>query len=293
MFDNLMSDPPLTLTASSGDELEMSIDGINYYNQLPLQLLLGLFEDIKLYDVTTMDGRNFYTGGLREEMPAVPNEYYLSFELWFRTTRKEEGIYLINNVSKEMNFDDQMNGTYVVSKGVTWTAKHGFFNGPTLDDWVERGTTNIYYADQAIRIGTEELIDQTNIKDTRNSDELKVFIYDPSENEYRGYGTTYGAFSYFMQASNAWIYIPIAKPDTSYRLSSTDPFDPYRATDNESLVAILQQSEHVDDNENMYYQAKIRVNIWVEGWDADAFDALDQDLVKIQLQFRALNLAQD
>ncbi|PKK91838.1 MAG: hypothetical protein CVV62_00815, partial [Tenericutes bacterium HGW-Tenericutes-7] len=178
-------------------------------------------------------------------------------------------------------------------KGVTWTAKHGFFNGPTLDDWVERGTTNIYYADQAIRIGTEELIDQTNIKDTRNSDELKVFIYDPSENEYRGYGTTYGAFSYFMQASNAWIYIPIAKPVTSYRLLSTDPFDPYRATDNESLVAILQQSEHVDDNENMYYQAKIRVNIWVEGWDADAFDALDQDLVKIQLQFRALNLAQD
>lgn len=281
----------LSITASSGNELEISIDGIHFANRLPTVELYELFQDIKLYDITTMDGINFYTGGLRTEGPAVPNEHYLTFDLWFRTIRQENGIYLVNNVSQLMSYDDQMEGTYVVSRGVSWTAKHGFFNGPTLSDYVEQGTTDVYYASDALRIGIQELQVETNQLDTRNPSDLKVFIYDPSENPFRGFGESFGAFSYFFQRTHLWIWLPTEKPVTSYRLTLIDPQDPYQALDNDSLIAELILTDETNSQGQPYYMAKIRVNIWIEGWDADAFDALDKDMVKIQLQFKALRTA--
>ncbi|HPG43702.1 MAG TPA: hypothetical protein PLJ98_07860, partial [Acholeplasmataceae bacterium] len=37
----------LSLTASAGDDLELSLDGENYYNQLPGELVESLFEGMR------------------------------------------------------------------------------------------------------------------------------------------------------------------------------------------------------------------------------------------------------
>ena len=278
----------LSLTASSGDELQISIDGINYANSLPMESLITNPDGILLYDVTSLDGINFQTGGLREVGEAVVNEHYLSFDVWFRTSRHEHDVYLYNHISEEMTYDSEnLIGTYVVSKGVSWRSPHQFFNGPEIADVVETGEIDTYYADQAIRISINELIDDTNPNDLREPEELRNFMFDPSGNPERGYGASFGQFSYFFQRTLIYVNLPTETQTVSYRLSEMDPYNPYQALDNESLVATLQQTDIIDENRDRpYYQGKIRINIWIEGWDADAFDAVDKDLIKIQLQFK-------
>ncbi len=284
----------LTLTASSGDELEMSIDGVNFYNALPASEVESLFREMKLYDVTSMDGVTFQTGGLRGSGEAIRNEHYLSFDLWLRTTEKEKHVFLVNHQSQDVTFEnsDQATGTYIVSQGVYWLSDLRFYNGPTIDDLVVPGDFAKYYGADAVRISFVELIDETNELDERTEEDLRVFLFDPSNNPNRGFGTLYGQYSYFQQRAQIYLPIPNTFPNTSYRLSAIDPFDPYQALDNESWIATLQPTEALNDNDEVYYQAKIRVNLWVEGWDADAFDAIDRDILKIQLQFKVLNKAQ-
>lgn len=277
----------LKFTASSGDELQMSLDGINYFTSLPNSELEKIFANITLIDVTSTDGINFTTGGLRPVEPAIPNEHYITFDLWIRTARPERSIYLINNLTNTAEYQTNEIGTYVLSQGAVWFAKTGFFNGPTTADWVEKGSVGKYYSKNAIRIAVIEQVDELNPLDTRTQSELKHFIFDPSEDPTRGFGVPYGAFSYFFQRTRMWVHMPTEIPVVSYRLSQMDPNNPYQALDNESMVANLQETDQVDHKDRTYYQSKVRISIWIEGWDADAFDAIDRDQLRIQLQFKA------
>jgi hypothetical protein len=274
------------LTASAGDDLQISVDGINFYSSLPSTAITDLFDEINLYDVTTTDNINFYRGGLNRGIEAVENLHYLSFDLWLQTTRLESDVYLYNNVSKNVDYYNTTPGTFVVSRGIYWMANETFNNGPDVGDVVTNGSVDRYYSMNAIRIGIIELIDEENNLDSRNSESLANLIFDPSEDPTRGFGLPYGAFSYFFRRANYLMSIPTVKPDTVYQLSQMDPNNPYQALDNRSHIATMQPTEVVNENERTIYRAKVRVNVWVEGWDVDAFDAIENDPVKIQLQFK-------
>jgi hypothetical protein len=277
----------LGINATGGNELEISIDGENYSSQLPSILIQELIGEIKLYDVTTLDGINFQTGGFRAVGDAIPNEHYLSFDLWFRTVRNEKSLYLINNIKDLVTFDSTMPGTYVISRGVFWVAPVSFLNGPNVQDLVEKGDLGVYYGSDTIRISVIEQNDDTNPMDLRTEDELKRFIYDPSEDFDRGYGKLYGAYNYFFQTAQYWMDTPKEIQHASYRLSEFDPNNPYQALDNESMVGTMIETEDINIDGKTYYRTKVTINIWIEGWDADTFDAVDKDDVKIQLQFKS------
>ncbi len=283
----------LSLSATSGEELEISIDGINYYNNLNTDELLDLFENIVLTDVTSRDGINFQSGGLRTGQNIYANEDYLSFDLYFRTVYDEHHVYLINNVSEQVSYDVSARGTYVVSNGMDWVNRVGFLNGPDPTDYIESGTQARYYASDTIRMSFIEQHDETNPLDTRDVSELSRWIFDPSGDEMRGYGKSYGAYSYYIQVTNNYITIPNVIPEVIYDLTETDPENPYITHDTNSLVTILQASNETNEEGEVYYKGKITVNIWVEGWDADAFDAVDKDRVKIQLQFKSTRYIPD
>ncbi|MBE0701276.1 MAG: hypothetical protein IH571_06285 [Acholeplasmataceae bacterium] len=279
----------LSLTASTGEELQISVDGINYSNVLTSEQLELLFGEISLTDITSLDGIHFFNGGLKGTGPAVQNEQYLSFDLWFKTTSQQHSVYLVSNVSDKISYDTTMPGTYVVSRGVNWRSEETFQYGPDENDIVYRGDRNIYYASEAIRFSFIEIKDEENQLDSRLEDELSTWIYDPSENAERGYGLGYGAFDYYNKRIRIKLNLPHQFPSTSYRLSHFDENNPYQALDNESKIMSLVESEEKDNQERTFYKGKVRVNIWVEGWDADAFDPINNDRVKIQLQFKALN----
>eukprot|EP01155_Anaeramoeba_flamelloides_P023902 Anaeramoba_flamelloidesa808574_102.p3 GENE.a808574_102~~a808574_102.p3 ORF type:complete len:146 (-),score=18.85 a808574_102:1501-1938(-) len=138
-----------------------------------------------------------------------------------------------------------------------------------------------------------ELNDELNELDTREEETLISWIFDPSGDETRGYGNTYGNYSYFTEKTRNFISIPSQEQQVKYELSSYDPRNPYQALDNESIVATLQDTGLVDESGDAIYQGKLRITLWVEGWDADAFDAISGDRLKIQLQFKLLNKAEE
>jgi hypothetical protein len=160
-------------------------------------------------------------------------------------------------------------------------------NGSDTSDVVYRGHKDTYYAKDAIRIGFEELIDQPY--DQRQVEELNHFIFDPSNNPLRGYGMSYGAYNYFVNMTNKSITLPEEKPNTVYELSKALEDNPYVANNQNSLISNLQSTGLYDQDGNEVYQSKVRVNIWIEGWDADAFDAILKDYIKIQLQFKSMS----
>lgn len=283
----------LSLSATTGDELEISIDGINYASRLNTEELQDLFGDVKLIDVTSRDGIYFELGGLRDVGEAIANQDYLSFDLYFRTVEAEHYVYLINNVSDQVSYDISASGTYVVSNGMTWVNRTGFMNGPLTTDYIEPGTEDRYYASDTIRMSFIELVDETNALDHRADVQLNQWIFDPSGDEMRGYGKSYGAYSYFIQVTHHYMDIPTESPDVVYHLTEPDPTNPYVTYDTNSLLTTLQASDEVDDEGRVYYKGKVRINVWVEGWDADTFDAVDSDRVKIQLQFKSTRFMDD
>jgi hypothetical protein len=278
----------LSLAASGGDELQISLDGVNYNSQLTAEQLYEMFENIRLVDVTSTDGIYFETGGLRDKEEAVPNEHYLTFDLWFQTSVRENHVYLVNDVSNQVAYDTSAVGTFVISHGVMWTAKYDFWYGPEESDMIYKGEEDRYYASDSVRISILELKDETNENDLRNEDDLKKFLFDPSGDELRGYGVPYGQYSYFIARTRYFIGLPNDIQEVSYRLTEIDPNNPYQALDDESLIAVLQETGEITESGKTIYRGKVRISIWIEGWDADAFDAVENDRLKIQLQFKAL-----
>jgi hypothetical protein len=282
----------LSLTATSGEELLISLDGESFSNNLSAEQLKNLFSDITLNEVTSIDGKTFNAGGLRDESDVNADRDYLQFDVWFQTTEQVHSVYVINNVSDQVAFDSSASGTYIVSRGVNWRSDLTFTydeNGTT----VNKGDENIYYASDAVRLSFVELNDELNELDVREDDELISWIFDPSGDALRGYGKSYGNYSYFTEKTRNFILLTTLEQPVKYDLSSFDPRNPYQALDNQSIVAKLQDTGLVNENGDAIYQGKLRMTLWIEGWDADAFDAINGDRLKIQLQFKLLKEAEE
>lgn len=261
----------ISLTATSGNELEISLDGIHYYQELNL---FDQGEVLQLKDVTSTDGIHFARGPLHLDNQAMIHQDYVQFDLYFRTTRKESGLYVINKPS-ESDIEQRINrGTYVTSDGIPFVPRVNYTednNGLILAQSIQT-----YYAKDAARLSFSEL--------NHHNEVISTVIYDPSENESRGFGKPFGAYSYFINQTYYPLDLPSDIPKTIYRLSSMEENNPYQAKDNNSLVAYMRESPNI--SENQYYITKVRVHLWIEGWDADAIDGILHDRIQVQLEFK-------
>ena len=260
-------------------KLQISFDGINYYDEINEDIIKMYLGELYTTDLTTLDGLTFTTIHPKSVCTQI------SFDLYFKTERSTANcIYLVDNVSNKYKFDDigssTINGTYAISKGILWTPTIDFNNG--YGDLVKKNESRIYYADDAIRISFTELNvtnEYLHINDNRT--EYSSFIWDPSEDESRGYGEEFGAFDYHKKLRMPSLEAPTEKPDTLYKLSNFDKESKKVDTAN-SLVATMQQGY---ENNFPYKYAKVHINIWFEGWDPDCIDGITRDLVMIQFKF--------
>lgn len=261
------------LSATLGDDLEISLDGINYYSELPKELLLSYLKAARLTAVTSSDAVNFshlYGEGV------IKNKDYLSLKFYFRTSsRRERDVYLVNNISNELTYQDLNNkeGTYAVSKGIEFKSPFTYLYD--IDEYVYEGEVKKYYAHDALRIATIFLEEEREV----------IKIFDLSNNEHRGYGKVYGAYDYYQKSSGKSLTLPTAIPPTIYELSEFSPNEPF-SYDEVSKVMELNEIKVVD--EKTYYHGNLTINIWLEGWDADLFDPVIYDRLKIKLQFKAV-----
>ncbi|MGD9887223.1 MAG: hypothetical protein AB7T03_04615 [Bacilli bacterium] len=278
----------LVLNVNTGEDLQISLDGISYYNKLPGELIAEQLTNLQMEDVTSINGVTFKSGGPTGVGVAVPNRNYVSVTLWFRTTAAERFVYLVDNVSNSVEYDTGRDGTFVVSLGRSWKADMTFVNGAdVINDVVTEGTRLTYYASKAVRIAFVEQVNSENIYDTRLFSSLKKVIIDPSADPLRGYGVSYGALDYISQRMGRIIEAPAEKPATVYELTEFSPNNPYIPVSNNSQIMELMVSDQKDSKDQTYYVGKVTMNIWLEGWDADCFDAILNDVIRIQLKFRA------
>ncbi len=277
----------LELSVSSDKVVAISLDGINFSDVLTSKDIGAYIGDVMMDNLTSLDGKTF---SHNEGESVVPNGNYISFPLWFRSvSRYERNLYLVDNITERYNYnvarEYELEGTFVFSKGVDWIADVTFDNGG--ENLMQKGTKATYYGADAIRVGIVESNVEEELlikKDERTNLQSKIF--DLTGDEERGYGSTIGAYDRAKQFSDIAPALPTAFPDTVYELTTFK--NPYEAYNNNSLVATFQEGKPIND-EPCYY-AKIQVNVWIEGWDADCFDAIYLDKLIMQLSFRASNL---
>jgi len=276
----------MSITATGGQELEISFDGETYDHDIPMDKLSHILQNIKLDDVTSYDGKNFVRGGTRQHVTAARNVDYLSFDIYFRTTRPEKHVFLVNNVNHKVLYDTSVAGTYVVSRGVTWEPKLDFYNDEERLDLITTDMMQTYYAHDAVRISFIERNISSPTPDLRTQEDLRKVIYDPSEDQSRSYQLGFGAHDYFEKMTGIKLTPRAPFPEVIYQLSSFHELNPYQAIDDASHIVTLQPTGIYDAQEREYFGGRVTINIWVEGWDPDSFDCILEDRLKIQLQFK-------
>jgi hypothetical protein len=273
----------LEITATDGSALGISIDGVNFYENITGDMLRPIVENLQFDAITSVDGRNFTKLGVTS---TTPNRDYVSLDLWFRSTADNRSVYLTdNNKDAYQMFDNPpKDSTYIASKGVRFTSSYDFQYKPDLQ--IFRGDSRNYYAALGMRISGTELINDLNPLDVRDQSELKnTFIFDSSEDEVMGYGKPYGALNYYNISKNSSLVAPIDNTNTIYELSK---YNGDRAFSEDSLVTRLVPDGSVNDSLKPYYVGKCHINVWLEGWDADTFDSVVEDIIKITLGFRLM-----
>lgn len=259
----------LTLIASSGHELLISRDDETYDTTLSLNDV-ELFHQFK--DVTSNDGLHFKRGGYRDQQIAIPEEDYMVFDLYFKSTAREKDLFLVNRMWNE----ESQRGTIITSNGVNFRPKVHY----TEDQHrlIEKDTLIRYYAKDALRISIAEVDEEGFVH--------HAWMYDPSENQERGFGKPFGAYSYYVARTQSHIPLPEHIPPTTYGLSELDPYNPYQVLDNRSWFGSLKLTDSYDLNGQRIYKTRVRIHLWIEGWDPDAIDGILNDQLSIQLEFK-------
>lgn len=267
----------ITFNAKTNTGLEISLDGVNYFTDINGDKIKFLARNIRLTDITSSDGVNF-SAGLDRDYHVVKNRDYLSFDLYFRTNTNQRSVYLANNINRnEIDYErlsEAADNTYMISKGISWKNKRDFLYAPEVIR--EKDSIDTYYLSDAIRISTVEQSPSANYE----LENRIIKIFDLSEDEQRGFGEEYGAYDFYIKEFGH-INIPEA-PKTINKLTE---FDENNIPLDENETSLITKLNYVDDSG--YAKGKITFNIWIEGWDADAFDAIAADIVKIQLAFKS------
>lgn len=278
----------ISLGVSSEDTFLISLDGVNFKKTLTTEdIVRAIGGNLEMNAVTTNDGINFFHGGPIELLAAEKNIDYISLDIYFQATAKEKNVYLVDNVSNDAYKNKEVDGTYVISKGINWKADINFLNGPDpVEDVIKAGDRQIFYSAEAVRIGFLEERISENINDKRLDSELINKIFDLSlYSELRGFGTSYGSIDYYNQKHNSNITPPSFIPSVVTNLTSFQKHNPFVPLDENSLILRLVETNKYNKNGDKIYQGKVKMNIWVEGWDADCFNAILRDALTIKLKF--------
>ena len=181
--ETFLRDAELSIMNDSG--LYLSLNGLDYKTNLTNEDIKNVLVSNILGDVTSTDGINFYD---KENKLLEPLNNYISFTLWVKTydpTVKE--LFLVENVTEKINYqtalENQIDGTFVVSKGINWMSDIDFTYGK---ENIKKGSINFFEAANAIRIAVveENLDDEYQVEEINYSfvNKLNNIIPNPRIN---------------------------------------------------------------------------------------------------------------
>ncbi|MCR5564783.1 MAG: hypothetical protein K6F59_03170 [Gammaproteobacteria bacterium] len=288
---NVNSVGNIELNVTTGEGLLISLDGVTYTAKLKaedIQTVIG--NGLKFRPVSSVDGKNF------SEMVSVSgdtvhnaqledsriNKDYVCFPIWFRGTNVPEptigqagpAIYLTNLVQDGTAPTD---ATYINSTGVSFKTSVSYTDEEGNVVPVNNVATK--YAKDATRLAFV-LPDTSN--DKIRSTNGKIFDLSAT-GATQGYGLANGQASYYS-AQNP------TSPITSSILSNLPTQTVQRtltSSFNENTIASNNDSNILElTKSGSYYVGKVFVVLWIEGWDANCYEAIAKDRITCQLHFK-------
>lgn len=259
-----------TVMAGEGIEVSLGEDNPNFFTAVPSEVInaflqgAGFAGDFRMKHITSDDGINFKDlEGYSKTNPK--QDGYIEFTLRFRSQQSGINIYLAP-------------GSGLSGAAVNWTADTKFINGQDKEVKPEDGSKP-YYIANAARFSTTST--------------LRTLVYELPDEAYGAttnadYGNTVlgtqpilnGSVHYYNQkrglSSDPLNYTGINYEGAETAPSVTTFFD-------QEPILELSTTAQPDG----YYYGTVVVRIWIEGWDADCFDALYGASLKIDLQFTA------
>lgn len=264
------------IIVGDGIEIALGIEGsrlTNYKSHLTAsdwQLVMNELSDYRTNAVTTINGNDFYKlvfnnidgkyGLYKSE--AIKNVDYLDIEIYFKSNTSGT-IYLTDFeiISEPVLFDPRVNYD-IDGSGIK---EVNSFNAYAMNAARLMIGNNIYQVDDII----------------------------PSNTHITNKGVNYGQFSYLTNMKNDIYWSNTSNNlEQLIKLTETNITDVEIAnalvniTNGEVEVALLNNSNSND------YTAKVSVKLWIEGFDADAYDAIFGANLGVTLNFRKENIEQ-
>lgn len=294
---NIVGEFQLDVRADAG--LEISLDGVNWYSELsPEQISNEIGNLLDLKSITSTNGKDFkkVDDTLKNELISTDeddiNTSFISIQMWFRTTNPIDDVdysIFLANKNDDATYQIGGDGTWIASKGIQWTPDVEFENEEDV-----LGTTDTYYASECVRMSFVNL-NVLNEFETGHSGVMKLGtadtygkIFDLTKNADRGYNYDFGQIKYYL-AKKGFTHEEIIEADeapTVVRNLSTYDNNGNAQNNNSEIVKLTHLSGETLSGVSYESIGAVQLNIWLEGWDADCFDAVLKDSIKIQLAFR-------
>lgn len=303
----------INITVGGGEELELSLNGKDYYSVLPANLLMSYIKgqngdkEVSLRPVTSPDGRTIknLNGDVLKTTEDGMNVYFLKLRVYFRANDVNDsmaetyglGVYL-DDYNYDVTFKDadDAGGTYIISKGIKARAEVDFTDyDVATGEPIDIHSTDVVtkYASDAVRVafydnqysfyGSQDLATKYYDLSYRNRQELYNYGYG------YGYSNTLedlkGAASFYYEKTKTMLNLPEELTVPVYHPSNG--FSTFGEAD-EALFA---------DNTNGFicyltptdvgkYEGYVTMLIWLEGYDPDCYNVITNDEIVMSLKFK-------
>jgi len=240
---------PFNAEITAGEGIEISLDGETYYTTIPASVIQDKIDslNVTLKDVTSPDGKNmYYFDDDVDDDDAITyggtSNPYIEFDLYVR--------------SPEANAKIALNNYTFSSSETTWKADADFISsfGDNVID-VEAGDEGPYYAHAALRMSLTPVTEEPEGEPQEG--EAQVYQAPAEGNINKVIGKTpieQGMVSYY-KAKNG---------ENSIDITDVEIADAFVEPSEDPILTLVTANT----------AQRIKVRIWIEGWDPDCFNAI-------------------
>lgn len=219
-------------------------------------------ESFKFVDTTTTNGINMVDMNGDEI-----NSGYLEFDLYFLTGEERDTIYLTY-----LEIED-------VTQGASWVAEKDISYGD--NQILKQGTIMKANLSSALRVSIQEKSSETlNIFEKYGSEENINVAFDSNKETATFNNTTgFGGFAvdYYEAIMNKTLTVPTDRGDIIINENHT--------TDTKIAKAVTQNTNDLGVDATFTKGTKVKVRVWLEGWDGEAFNAIHSGKVSLTFNF--------
>jgi hypothetical protein len=256
---------------TAGEGIEISLDGTNYYTTIPATVIQNKITqlNVELKDVTSKNGKQLFYFNSDEAINytslGTAKKPYIEFDLSFRSP-SATGVILeeYKFTSKHVVGDQEV-------EGISWTADVSFTN--SFGAPVTAGTPATYYAHAALRMSLTPVINE--------SSEGTAVVYQAPDD------------SAAEVKTNKALYQPTGDTVSPIQNGMVDYYNTKNSDNPLDLTNVTLANALTEPSDsNLITLAantpqKVRVRIWIEGWDPDTFNAILNAKINVKMVFKS------